>query len=340
MAGHAGRDHAAVADRLTGAGHRFDFCQAMLLLELLTEGGPRPGEAGPLAAERIRLRSHPSWGFPPGDVHEIRRVERAGGPERFEVALNFLGLVGMSSPLPSFFSEPVISQLEGGQALGDFLALFEHRLYSLYWRAWKRSRLDVAAHTGERRALRLLLHLAGIAPQTLPASSALEPVRLVAFAGCLGTPHRTAAGLRGLVSGYFGGLPVRVEQCRVHRVLVPEPARLGAPEARLGDSVLLGDTTLDGAGHVGLRVGPLDLESYQALLPAGAWAEALGELVRLYLPAGLDFDLQLELQHDQIPACRLGAPETRLGWLSWLGRPAGNGVSGALPAAAYAAAGN
>ncbi len=338
MAGEAGRDHAALVARLTGEGYRFGFCQAMLLLELLSEGSPRPGEAGPLAAERVRLRSHPSWGFPPADVHEIRGTARADGLLRFDVALNFLGLTGASSPLPSFFSEPIIRQQEGGEALGDFLALFEHRLYSLYWRAWKRSRLDVAAHTGERRALRLLLHLAGIAPETLPAASALEPVRLVAFAGYLGTPHRTAAGLRGLVSGYFGGVPARVEQCRARRVPVPRPARLGAAAARLGDSVLLGDTTLDAAGHLGLRLGPLDRRAYEALLPAGAWAKALGELVRFYLPAGVGFEVELELLHDQIPGCRLGAPEARLGWLSWLGRPAGNGVSGALPASAYAEA--
>ncbi len=342
MAGDPGTDRAALAERLLAQGHRFDFFQAMLLLERLTEGAPRPGEAGPLPAERIRLRSNPSWAFPATDVEGIRRGEPPEGEERFEVTLNFLGLTGVSSPLPAYFNDPIVRQQEGGEALRDFFAMFEHRLYGLYWRAWKRSRLDAIAQGGRERALRLLLFLAGITPRALPPGSALEPARLVAFAGLLGTPHRTASGLRGLVSGYFGGVPVRVEPCRVRRALVPEAARLGgagpAPPARLGLDALLGDTVLDGAGLVGLEIGPLGLARYRDLLPGGAWSRALGELARLYLPAGIGFEAQLVLRHDEIPACRLGAADTRLGWLSWLGRPAGDGVSGPLRASALAAA--
>src|SRR5262249_22207448 len=123
MAPDAGTDRDALIERLTSSGNQFDFVQAMSLLEAVSGDGTSAGEAGPLAREALRLRSNPELGFPPGDVHAIRR--RPGKPERFEVVLNFMGLSGVSSPLPAYFTDMVAKQLEGGEPMREFLAIFE-----------------------------------------------------------------------------------------------------------------------------------------------------------------------------------------------------------------------
>jgi type VI secretion system protein ImpH len=331
-------DRPDLIDDLVAHGHRYDFFQAMLILEAVAAGTPGPGGAGPLREERLRFRSDVSLGFPATDIASLRRRDAQGG---LELTLTFLGLCGSSTPLPGYFVEPVVRGADGGGAMRDFLAMFEHRLYSLYWRAWKKYRLDLEPDAPLGRAVRLLLHLAGVAP---PGSgSALNARRVATHAGLLGTPRRTAAGLRGLVAGYFGGLPVQVVEGVLRRVLVRErPRLLGGPGsaagARLGRTAMVGDWMDDRTGMVRLRIGPLGLDTYVALLPGGAWSRALGELVRLYLPPTLHHQVQLELVRAEIPGCRLGHALTRLGWLSWLGRPSGNGLSDAIPAAAFAAA--
>jgi type VI secretion system protein ImpH len=43
------------------------------------------------------------------------------------------------------------------------------------------------------------------------------------------------------------------------------------------------------------------------------------KLARLFAGLGLDFDVQLMLRADQVPACRLqSAGGARLGWSAWL----------------------
>jgi type VI secretion system protein ImpH len=225
----------------------------------------------------------------------------------------------------------------------EFLAAFEHRFYSLFWRAWKKYRLDLALdRVGEQRRTRFLVGVAGFSLPTLAESPAIEPLRLAGFAGLVGLVRTSAAGLRNLVAGYFGGLPVQVLEFVPRRVFVPNRAGLGGDgglgSARLSDTALVGDTVLDRAAMVRIVIGALPLAHYHALLPGGEWSRALAELARLALPAEFEFQVQLRLKHDEVPPCRLGDSDARLGWLSWIGRPAGDGESAPMSAAAFAAA--
>ncbi len=341
MAPDAGADLSALKERLTRSGHRFDFVQAMSLLEAVCPEATPPGEAGPLEREALRIRSHPALGFPPGDVHSIAQLREK--PQRFQVVLNFMGLTGVSSPLPGYFVEMIARRGEGSEPLADFLALFEHRLYSLFWRAWKKYRLDLAVdEISERRRTRFLLGLAGLSLPALGPKTGLDPLRVAGFAGLLGTVRPTAAGLRNLVSGYFGGRPVHVQEFVSRHFYVEGRPGLGGDggprSARLGENALVGDSVLDRSTLVRIVVGPLPLVDYLALLPGGDWALPLAELARVYLPAQFDYQIQLVLRHEEIPACRLGNPQARLGWLSWLGRPAGDGESAPMSAATFGAA--
>ena len=341
MAADAGPDRDALIGRLTADACRFDFVQALSLLELLCPDAAPPGEAGPLESESLRMRSHPGLGFPASDLHAI--VRRNHPRERFEVVLHFMGLTGVSSPLPSYFQEPIVKQAEGGTALRDFLGMFEHRIYSLFWRTWKKYRLDLAAgHAADERRTRFLVGLAGYSQTGLREAEAVEPLRLASFAGLAGCVRPTAAGLRNLVSGYFGGLPVRVVEFVARRVFVPARAGLGGDggpaSARLAETALVGDTLLDRAATVRVVFGAVGLDAFRRLLPGGEWSRPLAELVRLYLPPEFEYQVQLLLRHEEIPPCRLGAADTRLGWLSWLGPPAGDGESVPMSAAAFAAA--
>src|SRR5262249_1904780 len=162
---------------------------------------------------------------------------------------------GVSSPLPAYFTDMIAKQLEGGEPMREFLAMFEHRFYSLFWRAWKKYRLDLALdHVGEQRRTRFLVGVSGFSLPLLADAPAVEPLRRGGFAGLVGVARTSAAGLRNLVAGYFGGLPVRVLEFVPRRVFVPDRAGLGGDggpgSARLSDTALVGDTVLDRAAMV------------------------------------------------------------------------------------------
>ena len=61
-------------------------------------------------------------------------------------------------------------------------------------------------------------------------------------------------------------------------------------------------------------------------LPSGRRLERLAQLIRFYVGAELDFDIQLILRRREVPACCLAiaaGTEPRLGWNTWMGTDAG-----------------
>ena len=76
-----------------------------------------------------------------------------------------MGLVGVSSPLPIYFSEYVARHEENGRPLIDFLNIFNHRCYVLFYLAWKKYRASRALSAGiSDPFVRRIALLAGISP--------------------------------------------------------------------------------------------------------------------------------------------------------------------------------
>ena len=101
--------------------------------------------------------------FPPSDIKGIK--ENRGV---FELTLTFMGLVGVSSPLPLYFSEYIARYEDNSQPLVDFLNIFNHRCYSLFYRAWKKYRFLTSFSLREQGPLsRRIALLAGLDPARL-----------------------------------------------------------------------------------------------------------------------------------------------------------------------------
>jgi type VI secretion system protein ImpH len=63
----------------------------------------------------------------------------------------------------------------------------------------------------------------------------------------------------------------------------------------------------------------MPLRIYESVLPGQHGAQQLRDWVRGYVGIEFDWDLQLVLHRDEVPALQLGGA-TRLGWTSWLGQ--------------------
>jgi len=97
----------AIEDWLFAEGHRFDFFQAVRLLEIIHTlsgerlGGERlvpPGQSADPAKEIVHFRSVVKLDFPSSDVAEVKRSKDLPKREQpkapAEMSVNFLGLAG------------------------------------------------------------------------------------------------------------------------------------------------------------------------------------------------------------------------------------------------------
>jgi type VI secretion system protein ImpH len=298
-------------------GYRFAFFQAAHLLERALPDAPEPGTSHRFDQERIRFRADAAAVFPATDVKTVEWVEGANGGEA-RVTARFMGLYGTDSPLPAYFFENITREAPAAAPLQAFLDLFDHRLYSFFYRAWKKYRPGLARRGSPDPHRTRFLALAGLATPQAVEGAPVDPLRLAAFAGHLAGRPRTAEGLRIVLADLLG-LPVEVLENVPRRVRLPERPRLGG--ARLGDGAVVGVTVRDVAGKFRLRLGPMGLAEYLTFLPGAEGAARLDRLVRFYLTDWLAYDAELLVRADELPPARLGT--TPLGPTALLGRSRG-----------------
>lgn len=328
MAGEDGCADGALIDELLNQPHRFSFFEIVRLLETWANSRASVGHRGPAEEEALRFRALPTLGFPPGDVRKVD-VRELGGRTQYELSVTFLGVYGPASPLPAHYTERLIGyDNEPGRNLQKFLDLFNHRFVSLFFRTWLKYRYYARFEPGaEDETSRKVFSLIGLGPGALRRQGKhLAWPRLLPFVGLLGMRRHSAEMLRSVLAHYFGNLPVQVHQW-VERVVVLEPAqrnKLGLGYCSAGDDLILGDTIRDVTGKFRVSVGPLDFERFRSFLPGGSRYVNLCRLVQLARDDHLEFDLELVLARDEVPALNLAEDgNCQLGWSTWLAGPTG-----------------
>jgi type VI secretion system protein ImpH len=309
-------------DQLKGSPTAFEFFQAVRLLERLLPGRSPVGLFGDPAEEVARFVVNPDTAFPASEIQSLEL--RSDAPAR--VAVNFMGLTGPEGVLPYSYSLLVSERMRSRDTtLRDFLDLFHHRIISLFYRAWEKYRFGVAHERNQRDIVtQHLKDLVGLGEVRLQDRLALRDDVLLFYAGLLAPQQRSAAALQQLIEDYFG-VRVEVEQfVGGWYPLSPETrCAVGEDEdasEQLGWGAVAGDAVWDPQARVRLRLGPLTRRQYDEFLPNGRAFEPLQTLTRFFSGDQLDFEVQLQLARDEVPACTLGAdgPGSPLGWCTWM----------------------
>lgn len=320
------RGEHSVVDDLLSDPRRFTFFQAVRLLERYTKS-VRVGFQGPPRGEALRFRPPAVLGFPGSEVCDIVAKENPNGnpPTRYILSSAFLGLYGPSSPLPAAYSEYIIRPEEIGdeedrERLRDFLDIFHHRMFSLFYRVLSKYRYHLLYEPGgDDRFSHFMLCLIGRGTNGMPTKRPIAPITMVRYAGLLTQQPRSCEGLRGLISDYFRGVSVRVQQCIGRWLTIEDTNRLGERFCSLGQDTIIGSRLHDRTGKFRISLGPVGRKEFMELLPNGRRIKELKELVKLYLLDELDFDVEIWLRGDEVPPIQLGSPEqpALLGWTSW-----------------------
>jgi type VI secretion system protein ImpH len=309
-------------DRMLRHGYFFDFFQAIWLLEKFLKGGTPPGEGSDPARERITILPHTGLGFPATDV---RKIELDGDDgNRARVTVTFGGLYGIDSALPAYFYDSIATDPERTEALRDFLDIFNARLYSLFYRTWKKRRPALEFQTpGTDRASQRFLCLAGVGTKKALVGAKVPFMCLAAHAGRLSCRVRNSEGLRDFLQAFFKDVEIRVQENVPRWVPITNRATMvkgGANRPVLGSTATIGTRIRDISGKFRISLGPLTLSQFTGFLPGTDEAAILQSLVGLYAPDFLAYDIELSLQRSEIPPARLGDRDVKLGLNAWAGK--------------------
>ena len=319
---HPAPDSPALERALREEPYAFDFFQAVRLLAKLLPNRQPVGHFSDPASEAARFGAAGGLGFPSGEIAGLEWP--AGSQPRMDV--NFMGLTGPMGVLPLYYTALLRERLRAGDTtLGAFLDIFNHRILSLFYRAWEKHHFAVGYESGKEDPLSLhLMDLIGIGTPGLQDRQAVSDEALVFRCGLLASHVRSASGLRALLSDYFD-VPVEIEQFtgKWYRIDKDTQCRFsdhGSDSERLGLGTVLGDEIWDQQSGVRIRLGPLSLTQYLEFLPGGSAHPPLRSLIRFFAGNEVDFELELVLKKEEAPLCELGGDgptAPRLGWLTW-----------------------
>jgi type VI secretion system protein ImpH len=330
MASESGRTDPPLDELLLEEGYRFDFFQAVRLLERLHPSRSPVGYNAAPANEAARFRSHLALTFPPSAIHEVIAPEKETDPTQVVVA--FMGLFGSMGALPKHYTELLLDRIRRKDfTLRDFFDLFNHRFVSLFYRAWEKYRFPAAYERARLRGgdeydpfSRLMFDLVGMGTGGLRGRLKTGDEVLLYYAGLVAQQPRSASSLGAMISDYFG-VAATAQQFRGAWLRLDTENRtvLGRNQlnGQLGTTAILGSRFWDQQSGFRLVIGALDLKQFREFLPSERGFRSLVELTRFFAGMTLDFDVQLVLKAAEVPFCRLQKPAPsalRLGWSSWL----------------------
>ena len=321
MATHSWGTDRPVDETLFRDGHRFDFYQAVRLMEILRPKRVPVGEHTDPGAEIVRFKSRVGLDFPATDVDEVRSSRESDQPE---MVVNFMGIAGVQGPLPNAVTELIVDRVfKKDTAFRDFLDIFNHRLISLMYRVRKIHRPALDSRRPEDRPFaRYLYSMIGLGTKGLRGRMSVNDRALLFYSGILAMKPRSAAGLETLLSHYFKvRILLQPLTGQWHSLEEDQVTVLGTPgqNQRLGQTAVLGRRVWDQQGRFTLMIGPLKLPEFREFLPPGNRFRPLSELTRFYVGQELDFECRLQLRAEEVPESRLGGDSApRLGWTSWL----------------------
>ena len=305
----------------------YDYFALMRRLESVAKSSPRWGRALLPSAEPVRVGQEPSLSFAPASFSRFEAATDVSPPR---LRQHFFGYLGPNGPLPVHLSDFIRERFinHGDPTWVAFLDTFAHRFSLHFYRAWASSRPAVALDRPGEDAFRLRVGaLVGAGTAARNHRDEIHDDARLHFAGWLTRRVHNAESVEAVLCSYFG-VPVRLERWVGHWMALPpgELTRLGRGEASrsMGMGAMLGQRAWDRQHRVRLHLGPLSLDQYRLFLPIGPARPELQRWMQQLLGDELEWDAELVLEQQEVPATRLGqtlggnAP--RLGWVSWLGQ--------------------
>ena len=297
-----------------------NFFQTARRIECLFPDTPRIGHALRSADEPVQFCQEPSLCFAATTLQRYLPPKENSRPR---LMVNFMGLLGPQGPMPLHITDYVHDRElnHDDPTLARFLDIFNHRMISLFYRAWACNRPTASYdRPHEDRFAAYIGSLIGIGTENFCFRDNVPDRAKLHFSGALSCQTRHAEGLRALLANFFG-IETAIEEFVGQLITIPENCRCrlgGTPDtATLGVNTVVGSRVWDFQQKFRIIIGPMTLEKYEQMLPGGERYAILRDWVRNYVGDALKWELQLILKASEVPVTRLGETGC-LGWTTWL----------------------
>ncbi len=315
MARAHGRQTINIEEELYEYGEDFDFFQAVRLLSRLQV---QAGEASSTSEALKKLRIHPelSLDYPDSAISSIEEDEKGGA----EIVTTFMGLYGISSPLPNFYTEELLDEEWHEQnASKDFLDIIHHHLYPVLFEAWEKYRFGYqAVEQKNHKYWDVLFSLIGLSDQEF-RSLAKMPERFLPYLGMLAQRQKSALGLETILKNVLSTDLIEIESSVLRQVPIPKEqfCRLGG--AQLGETSVIGDSIEDRMGCAHIHIEGITQEKFHQFLNDKEFIEFIWLLMDFYLIEPIEIELILHLTDDTVKPAVLGLGAwSSLGKDTWL----------------------
>lgn len=295
----------------------YRFCQ---LLEQALPNHPPLGSTAHPADDPVRFRPDPGMGFAAGELKAIETND--DHPDRpATVRTRFLGLYGVDSPMPTTFLDDIAQRREGHEALEAFLDIFNHRIFTQFYRIWRKYSYPATFEAGGSDATsQCLLGLIGLGIPGTAKQIATPISRFLALLSVMRLPTRNAEGITALVKLLAPKTQARVTPHWPQQVALSQPASLSTTHpVSLSQGTPLGSVGLDVNSQLHLALFTEDLIEARGWLPGNPLYNDLLVLLRVYLGWRCTAKLQLSLPIHCLPKPVLGAAPVLLGMTGVLG---------------------
>jgi type VI secretion system protein ImpH len=311
----------SLTQRLQQKPYELDFFQAVRRLECAHPELPRVGRAQRPQGDLVRFSQNVSLAFSGCSVQAFYEAT-SEHPRRMMV--NFLGLLGTNGPMPLSITEYVYDRLHNcrDRTLASFLDIFNHRMICLFYRAWACTRQTASYdRQAEDKFASYVGSLFGIGDDSFRNRDAIPDGAKFHFSGRLVCHSRNAEGLKQILQSYFA-LTAGIEEFVGQWIELPEEyrCRLGksVESSKLGSTLVVGSRFWECQQKFRIKFGPMGFRDYQRLLPGGDSVRRIAAWVRNYVGDEFNWELQLILRRQEVPAIHLGKTG-QLGWSTWLG---------------------
>lgn len=314
------REPAGLIQQLLDEPYRFEFFQAVLLLErLLAERGISSEAA---LAGFLRFRNSTTQRFPASEIeslgvttktathraiteHELFSALDGRDLDCVAITQTFFGFLGTHGVLPNHYGERINShqQIEKNEGASAFLDIFSHRLVALFYQAWRKHRPELSHASGERDGLReVMLSLSGSRAQPVP-----DPVA-AHYAAAFAHRPVSASMMENVLNDFFK-VPIQVvpHVGRWHALEERLQTALGTQNCMLTAGAVLGSSMWRRDLVVVIRLGPLNKRQYDDFLKDNAGGQALKHMLAMFETPTLSYEVQLILRAADVHGITLSA---------------------------------
>lgn len=259
--------------------------------------------------EEIFLRAHSSLGFTYNEIYKV--IEKEGGCEVF---VNFLGLQGGSSELPSYILDLLAKNDDGGEGWSLYFDFFNnHLLWLLYDVMVQKNYAKAIQEDFKDTISKILFSLLGFRGGEERARAYLR------FSPLLINPIRSKKHVQKVLQEAFGLQDrLRIVENLPHKTPIAPKQRnkLGGANSKLAVNFILGKTSLSYQTKIGIVIENLQYHEAVEFFPTGQKYKALKDIVEFLTQNEFAIDLYLKFIPELIFRLGEGA---RLGWGSTLG---------------------